>query len=162
MKLNYFKGCKNLEDVKKTFRLLAKQHHPDLKNGDGEIFKVINNEYEEAFEYFKNEFNNQAENERNKNYETPEKFRNIINVLIKLENLEIEICGSWIWLSGMTYQYRDTIKSLDFKWSSSKKKWYYFNGISENNKLKGSKTMEEIRNKYGSEIFEGIKMKQLA
>ncbi len=153
MKFNYFRECKTLEDVKKAFRTLAKLYHPDMKTGDTEKFKAINNEYEEAFEYFKNDYNNKAENKNKQNKETPEEFREIINVLIRLEGLEIEICGTWLWLSGNTYKYRDIIKSLKFKWSNSKKEWYFYNGIDEMLKIRGSKTMEEIRKKYGSEVF---------
>jgi hypothetical protein len=153
MKFNYFKECKTLEDVKKAFRILAKLYHPDMKTGDTEKFKAINNEYEEAFEYFKNDYNNKAENKNKQNKETPEEFREIINVLIRLEGLEIEICGTWLWLSGNTYKYRDVIKSLKFKWSNSKKEWYFYNGIDEMLKIRGSRTMEEIREKYGSEIY---------
>lgn len=154
MRFSYFKECKNLEDVKKTFRMLAKKFHPDL-GGNAETFKKINNEYEEAFEYFKNEYNSKAENEKKQNTETPEEFRDIINILIKLDGLEIEICGTWLWLSGNTYIYKDIIKSLNFRWSKGKKKWYFYNGItSKNHKIKGSKTMEQIRSKYGSEVIE--------
>lgn len=154
MRFSYFKECKSLEDVKKTFRALAKQHHPDL-GGNAEVFKAINNEYEEAFEYFKNEFNKRTENAKKQNTETPEEFRDIINILIKLDGLEIEICGSWLWLNGNTYIHKDIIKGLNFRWSKSKKKWYYYNGISsKNHKIKGSKTMEQIRSKYGSEVIE--------
>jgi hypothetical protein len=152
MKFYYFKECKSLEDVKKVFRSLAKKHHPDL-GGNAEVFKEINNEYEQAFEYFKNEYNNKAENEKKQNTERPEEFRDIINTLIKLEGLEIEICGTWLWINGNTYIYRDIIKELNFRWSKSKKKWYFYNGITESNRVKGSKTMEEIRSKYGSEVF---------
>ena len=161
MRFSYFKECKSLEDVKKTFRALAKQHHPDL-NGNAEVFKAINNEYEEAFEYFKNEFNNRTENAKKQNTETPEEFRDIINTLIKLDGLELEICGTWLWLCGNTYVHRETLKELKFKWSKSKKKWYFYNGIEDNRKVKGSKTMEEIRSKYGSERFDSIGIKQLA
>jgi hypothetical protein len=123
MRFTYFNECKNLEDVKKAFRVLAKQHHPDL-GGNAETFKTINNEYEEAFEYFKNEFNNRSENAKKQNTETPEEFKDIINILIKLDGLDIEICDTWLWLSGNTYIHRETLKELKFKWSKSKKKWY--------------------------------------
>lgn len=161
MRFTYFNECKNLEDVKKAFRALAKQHHPDL-GGNAEVFKTINNEYEEVFEYFKNEFNNKTENAKKKNKETPKEFKDIINILIKLDGLEIEICNTWLWLSGNTYIHRETLKELKFKWSKSKKKWYFYNGIEENSKIKGSKTMEEIRNKYGSERIESVGIKKLA
>lgn len=104
---------------------------------------------------FKHVFNNRAENAKKQNTETPEGFRDIINILIKLDGLEIEICGTWLWLSGNTYIYRDIIKELNFRWNKGKKKWCFYNDISINNKdVKRSKTMEQIRAKYGSEVIE--------
>ena len=43
--MDYFKDCKTSADVKKTYRELAKIHHPDHK-GDPEVFKEIQKQYE--------------------------------------------------------------------------------------------------------------------
>ena len=128
----YFKECKNLIDVKTVFRILAKKHHPDL-GGDAELFKIINNEYEIAFEYYQkldNE-NQKAENIKNNkkenynfNYENSSIYKNIIEKLIHFENVNIEIVGTWIWLDGETYPIKDIIKELNFRWSKSKKNKY--------------------------------------
>ena len=141
----YFKDCKTLQDVKIQFRILAKKHHPDL-GGNAEQFKIINNEYEIAFEYFRNldNENQKAENIKNNykenykyNYENSTIYKNIIEKLIHFENVNIEIVGSWIWLDGETYPIKDIIKDLNFRWSKSKKKWYYFENIENTNKKRG-------------------------
>lgn len=42
----YFKDCKSKDDVKKTFRKLAKKYHPDSPDGNEKIFVEIQQEYQ--------------------------------------------------------------------------------------------------------------------
>lgn len=46
--MSYFKTIKSIDDLKKQFRALAFQHHPD-KGGDPEIMKAVNVEYETLY-----------------------------------------------------------------------------------------------------------------
>lgn len=165
----YFQNCNNLSDVKSTFRNLAKKNHPDL-GGNQEIFKIINNEYEIAFEYFQkldNE-NQKAENIKNNkkenynfNYENSSIYKNIIEKLIHYKNVNIEVVGSWIWLDGETYPIKDIIKELHFRWSKSKKKWYYFENIENSNKRRGFYSYDKIVEKYGATKIENEPYKRL-
>ena len=43
--MNYFENISSLEQLKKQYKELALQHHPD-RGGDTEIMKEINNQYE--------------------------------------------------------------------------------------------------------------------
>jgi len=43
----YLNNITNLKDLKKEYRKLSKQFHPDTPTGDEEKFKVLNNEYQE-------------------------------------------------------------------------------------------------------------------
>lgn len=140
----YFENCKTLEELKKEYKRLALKYHPDRPEGDLELMKIINNEYEIMFERLQKISNNNNEKTENVN-----DFRDIIDKIINF-NINIEICGSWIWLSGSTYQYKEVLKELGFKWSANKKMWYY---RPENYYSKKHKawTIEEIRNLYGSE-----------
>ena len=49
----YFKNVKNLEDLKKQYKALLKQHHPD-NGGDVEIMKAVNVEFDALFPIWKN------------------------------------------------------------------------------------------------------------
>lgn len=50
--MSYFKNIKSLEELKNTFKKLARTHHPDI-GGDVEIMKEINNEYDCLFPIWK-------------------------------------------------------------------------------------------------------------
>ena len=43
-------------------------------------------------------------------------YREIIQSIIFLNGIKIEIMGSWIWVSGNTYQYYNLFKGINFKW----------------------------------------------
>jgi len=55
--MKYFKKIQSLDDLKKQFRELAKENHPDV-GGDGEVMKAINNEYDRLFPIWKHRYNN--------------------------------------------------------------------------------------------------------
>lgn len=158
MKSKFFTNCKTIEELKKEYRRLVKLHHPD-GGGNEDMMKAINNQYDYLFNTLKDIHNAKAENATRQNTEQPEDFRNIINELIKLDGLVIEICGSWIWLSGDTFKHKITIKDMGFKWANNKKMWY----LGEvQGKRKRSMSMENIRIKYGSEIYASEKVLCLA
>ena len=149
----YFANCKNIEDVKETYRKLAKKLHPDC-GGDAEEFKKMMQEYTTVFKRLKNVHRNenrteQAEQESHTEYqETPEMFADIINKVIFMDGVEIEIVGSWVWLSGNTYAYKDEIKAAGFFWSSKHKKWYW-NGGTHKSKKHSKLTFEQVKNIHG-------------
>ena len=161
----YFKDCRTLEDLKRTYRRLAMENHPD-RGGSNEVMAIINSQYEQLFEEYKANNNRKAGNCEGF-YHTDEKashYINIINDLMHCEGLTIEICGYWIWLTGNTYTYKDTIKNLGFKYSRTKKAWYY-NTINNNvttYKHRGHFSMAQIRLNYGSEVIESTGSLKLA
>ena len=102
--MKYFKNCKTAEELKKEYRKLAMKLHPDIVGGDGEEFKAMQAEFEKLWERLKNVHQNAKGETYTKTSETttetPQEFIHIINTLIRLNGLEVEICGSWIWVSG--------------------------------------------------------------
>lgn len=149
---NYFDGCKTLDDLKKRYRQLAKQYHPDL-GGDGEIMKVINSQYERLFDAFQKSGSHTAgtaaEQGKEATKETAREFIDIISKLLTIPEIDIEICGSWIWISGNTYPQKSKLKDAGCKWSSKKTMWYWHSGAYRK-VSKRSVSMQEIREIYGS------------
>ena len=145
--MTYFKNCKNIEDVKEMYRKLAKKLHPDC-GGNAEEFKKMSAEYTTAYNRFKNVHRDQKnDQEENREY-TAEEFADIINKVIHLDGIEIDIVGTWVWLSGNTYPHRETIKAAGFFFSSKHKKWY-FNGSTKKSRKHSKLSYEEVKNIHG-------------
>ena len=70
--MKYFVNCKSLDELKKEFRRLAMENHPD-RGGDAEVMALINAEYEKLFPVLKLAFNRTAEVPT---HETADSFRN--------------------------------------------------------------------------------------
>lgn len=153
--LNQFKSKNNLEDLKKEYRKLLLKNHPD-KGGSKEETQLINVAYEEAYRYVEAKEKNinfgedRSEEFKKATDEDIKKFIEIFNELMKMDGIEIDIVGSWIWLGGNTYSYKEDIKKLSFRYSRKHKKWYYFHDIENSMKRRGSKkTYKEITKEYG-------------
>ena len=145
----YFKirDIKSREDIRKQYLKLAKTWHPDC-GGNNEAMKQINAE----FDFLDNNFSKYINFEtdfKEKSFINIERFKNALNPIIALQGLNIEICGSWIWCTGMTYPYADTFRKAGYFWSKPKKAWYY-NGQAVKMRCKGHYTLGQIRDMHGS------------
>lgn len=144
---NYFENCKTLEELKAEYRRLARVHHPDV-GGDTETMKQINNQYEAAF----NTMNSASAQPKT---ETAGDFIRVIDALMKLNGLKVELCGSWLWISGDTFQVKDQLKAAGCRWASKKSMWYWHPSDQAPKHRRGSSSMDEIRSKYGSRVLAG-------
>ena len=160
--MKYFTGCKSIDDVKQKFHELAKKLHPDA-GGDAAEFRAMMTEYKRAFEDLKNiRVNAQGETYEKESTETPEEFAEILMKIIHLEGVTIEIIGSWVWVTGNTYAYKDIIHEAGFTWSKSKKAWYHTGDAPSNKKYRGRYSMQGLRDKWGSQEVETEKQKKIA
>lgn len=151
--MKYFAACTTLDELKKEYRHLAMIHHPD-HGGDTATMQAINGEYSETFARLKNQ-HNAAADEAHQTTETPEEFIAIISQLLRIPGLIVELCGSWLWITGETYAVRDQLKAAGCRWSSSKKAWYWHHPEEGHRWHKGTATMSDIRTKYGSQTYKG-------
>ncbi len=149
-------GHYKLEDIKKIYRVLASNNHPD-KGGNTETMQLINNAYNDFVEFFTD---NQTLNVDNQHSGISIDFE-FIKELKLMQGIIIEICGVWVWLSGNTFPFREQIKNLGFKFSGTKKSWYWSPTIDELIRRRGSKSMKSIRQKYGSEIIATERIKAI-
>ena len=152
----YFVNCRTLDELKKVYKHLAQKHHPDV-GGDTRTMQEINAEYEARFEVLKRSQNEQAaEDTTGKARATTESagdFIAIIDHLLKLDGLEIELCGRWLWIGGDTKKHKEALKACGCRWSSSKKLWNWHFAEDGDKWHRGSKSMSQIRSKYGSTTF---------
>lgn len=161
-KKSNLKGFFNLNEVsdakslRKQYYKLAKEYHPD-KGGSKEQMQALNLEYERLL----NKINNNqelTEDEKEVENSINEVFKDIINQIIQYDNIQIEIIGTWIWVSGNTYAIKEILKECDFKFAPAKKMWFWHTG--EYSKRRSSEMdIEEIRIKYGSDIVKNKERK---
>ena len=143
--------AKTLDELKAEYRRLVKKYHPDC-GGSTEIMKAINNEHDVLFEQLKKQ-HNATPDEYHQTTETAEEFREFIEQLLKLDGLTVELCGSWLWISGNTREHKEALKAAGCRWSQNKKMWYWRHEEEGRKWHKGNRTIGEIRTKYGSQVF---------
>lgn len=152
-KLNYFKACTTLEEVKALYKTLAKANHPDL-GGSTEAMQAINNEYSIACKLIASGQGMTSE-EFEKTIIDIEAYKVAIEKIIMLEGIIIECVGSWVWVTGNTYEHRNTLREAQFLFAGKKKAWYF---RTEEYKVKNRNknlSLDDIKNKYGSTLISG-------
>lgn len=129
------------EQSKAAYREACKKYHPDVNAAGEDMMKIINAAYDVLKEY-SGELKDQQS-------DYGELLNEALNAISGLSFIEIEICGAWVWVTGDTKPHKDTLKEAGFKWASKKKAWY-FRPEDYRSRSKGSASLEEIREKYGS------------
>lgn len=158
----FFDGVSSLNELKTAYYKLVMVHHPD-RGGDVAVMQRINAEHDEMFSRLKNAQNVQAKTDSDvkETTETPEEFREIVQLLLSLEGVEVELCGAWLWLSGDTYPHKDALKAAGCRWSRSKQRWYWRHEEKGCHWSRGKCSMVDIREKYGSKVLVSNQKKQL-
>lgn len=156
----YFAGCADLQALKARYRELAKAHHPDLHPEEGdEIMKAINAEYDELVRRLSHvapDGRTEATAEQAQNAaDMATAYRDAVYKIINLDGIEIELCGSWLWVSGDTYKHRDALKAAGYRWASGKKMWYWRAEEYAARHSRRKTSIDDIRAKYGSERVTG-------
>lgn len=149
--MKYFKDCKTIEEVKNLYKKLAMENHPD-KGGDTVTMQAINTEYAYACVHIlkADGFTNAETDEQ---IRMSEEYRQVIELIINLPGIAIEVVGHWIWVTGNTYAVKKELKDAGLFFAPKKVAWYY---RSDEYKAKGGKkSLDEIRDKYGSETIRG-------
>ena len=147
--MNYFAGVETRDQLKAEYKRLAKKWHPDLPGGSNEVMAQINAQYDELDKRLPNEtadgkrYNAEPVN-------APESFRAAVVAVQNIDDITVELCGSWLWVTGNTLAHREILKAAGYRWSANKRAWYWHE---EGYSRKGRKrySMDEIRSMHGSE-----------
>ena len=162
MTRKWFTGINNRQDLKALYRELIKKHHPDCGGIEADM-KEINNEYDALYKILPEKARDGSTYRKPETAETkarPEDFRNALAAVIRFADIEIEICGDWIWLHGNTYAHKDEIKAAGYRYSANKKSWYWHDAdyVSKSRKRY---SMDEIRLMHGSEFVQTEQQEKL-
>lgn len=138
-------GTVSAEDIKLAYKRKAKEYHPDRNSAGLEVMQMIN----EAYTTLKDEVSVTSDDSNISMDSYTEEFSDAISAIVHLDNLIIEVCGTWCWVSGDTKTHKDALKEAGFKWAFKKKMWY-FRPDSAKGRSYGSSSIEDIRATYGS------------
>ena len=159
--MKWFKEITTLDQLRTMYRKLALLHHPD-RGGATADMQEINNEYDILSRKLINSSTTFSEGRKSWEHFVSAEIREKLCEIIFLEDVIIEIIGSWIWITGNTKAVKEELKSHGFKFSPNKTAWYWQTG--DYRKKNGKQfTMDEIRAMWGTEEVETKKMQtQLA
>ena len=140
---------KDIDGLKKEYFKLAKKYHPDA-GGTTIQFQNLQAEYEKLLKSLLNG-STLSNEEKNNEIVIDKAIRDVIDSLINIEDINIELIGKWLWISGNTYPIRQTLKKsgLIFIKKEGKPYWVY-RGVESAGR--GKSSMEDIKRKYG--VFE--------
>lgn len=145
----YFENINDLQELRRAYHKLAIVNHPDL-GGDLRIMQAINAEYETAFIRLRDAYNATADGDHTV-HETPAELVDILNKLIHLMGIDLEICGSWLWISGDTMTHRETLKAASCRWAPKKGMWYWHSASDTARPHHRALSMDRIRELHGSQ-----------
>lgn len=168
-----FEKITNFADLRKAYREAARKAHPDM-GGSTEEMQKVNADFEAATkriertgERFDSNTNSTAnaaqtgaENAQNASKTTAAdmaKYAEILQKLAGLDDIEIELVGSWLWVSGNTYARREQIKAAGLWWSSKHKAWYWHAPEDKCRRASKSDTFEDIKARHGAQTVRGRK-----
>ncbi|CAK0748125.1 DnaJ domain protein [Gammaproteobacteria bacterium] len=136
-----------LKQCKNAYRSMMMKYHPDRNPAGLEIAKALN----AAWDYIqKLDWTRPVSNKYSDDIHYVEALSAFINAMLILDGILIEVCGSWVWLSGDTKPHKDTIKAAGGKWAPKKQQWYF-----RPKEWKSSNhqewDMDRIRDSFGSQ-----------
>ena len=147
----YFNQFMDIKELRDLYRSYCLKMHPD-KGGDHNSFVEMQNEYEGVLKVISGNEKEKAFRENRDPHFTFEGEKAIMEMLSKVMRVPgiiIEICGSWIWISGNTFSVREILNGFGMRYSKPKKSWY-FSAYMSKGKMRGRYSMKKIRNTFGS------------
>jgi hypothetical protein len=161
--MNYFSNCSTVEQIKQAYRHLAFQYHPDL-GGDLETMKEVNKQYEIALKNCDGQVSIDSEGKEHKywwNEETETLIMEMISNLLslKMDNCDVLLIGTWLWITGDTKPYKENLKSLGCRWHSKRGCWYYATEGQRKFSRRSNASLTELAGKYGVTKVEDLERK---
>jgi curved DNA-binding protein CbpA len=154
----YFNSVHTVGEAKSLYRQLAKQYHPDLHGHETTTtMQAINAEYHNLLSRLdgSTSIGSDGKEHTYRYNETVEQdlMDKIVELLkLRMADVEIELIGTWIWVSGDTRPVKEQLKAAGCSWHSKRSRWYW-HGKTYRRKYSGV-DFNTLRYMYGSRTFE--------
>ena len=153
--MRYFEGLGTVGEVKSEYRRLAKLHHPDI-GGVTAVMQAINAAYHAKLENLNGQTTTGSDGKEHTyhyNQAVEQEVMDKVAELLALRlDVEIEIIGTWVWVSGDTRPVKAQLKEAGLRWHSKRVMWYW-RRFTYRRKYSGM-DFDEMRRAYGSTKFE--------
>lgn len=147
--------------IKIAYRQACSKYHPDRNPAGLEMMKLINAAYSSLSDVLNGaQFDKSVSKEYKEGLENYGQDINAALMAIINLGLQIEVCGSWVWVSGDTKPHKETLKVAGFKWAPKKRMWH-FRPADYKSFNRGKWDMDKIRSKHGSNIIKNKSFTQL-
>lgn len=139
-------GTYSKEEIKAAYKKASLKFHPDRNPAGAEMMQAVN----DAWSTLKDLDNVQTSEEDPINAGYDDDLNDAINAVINLTGVDIEVCGSWVWLTGATKEHKEAIKEAGYKWAKKKASWYFRPEAAARGYRGNSWNMDKIRDTHGS------------
>lgn len=156
LKVLGLQGSTDFAGIKLAYRQACSKYHPDRNPAGLEMMKLINAAYQALSDYEAGMVKDDVASEE---VNLSDELNAALNAVIGL-GLTIEICGSWIWVSGDTKPHREVLKASGYRWAPKKLMWSFCGG--ERTTSRGKFSMDDIRSKHGSVSVKGSERARIA
>ncbi len=159
--MTYFHNVETVGEAKSLYRNLAKQYHPDLHGHETTAtMQAINDEYHDLLSSLDGSTSIGSDNKEHTyhyNRDVEQELMDKISELLglKLEGCEIELVGTWIWVSGDTKPVKDKLgkNGAGLIWHRGRKRWYW-RRAGYRSRYNKKASFADLQASYGSRTFE--------
>lgn len=155
-------GARTPEELKRAWLRIVRECHPD-KGGSVELCQTANALYEKLARDAARPRNPESAPEAEAETDgegLPEETRRKAFRFAGTPGLEIEVVGTWLWITGETRANKDALKAEGFRWSPKKSAWY-FHAEPYKKRHRGELSLDDVRALHGSVRF-GSRTKEIA
>lgn len=146
----------DVADLKAARAAFAKQYHPDV-NPDGlEMMKLGNAAFDmliQNLELVAREFATFTK-DADEYDSIPAAIMEKFAAIRRAHGLIVELCGTWLWVSGATKENKDMMKAEGFRWCSKKMMWSWHPDTYRKLSRRGAWDISEIRETFGTQRME--------
>lgn len=145
----------SFDEIKQAYRVACSKYHPDRNPAGLEMMKLVNAAWAALSDY-KADMSAIDEAE---GLDLGEEMNAALSAIIGL-GLTIEVCGSWIWVSGDTKPHKEVLKGAGYRWAPKKMMWSFCGGARTTSR--GKFSMDDIRSRHGSVSVKGREYRKIA